>query len=99
MSLQRRVLTRQGCFWRNLQSGLKGRTVGATQEARFISYCRLLPPREIAKLFETNGMVGRGGGDRIHEPCGVGRMGKRENFTVYKIDYSAVVEKPEIAWK
>jgi hypothetical protein len=28
------------------------------------SYCRLLPPRKTAKLFEANGMVGRGGGDR-----------------------------------
>ena len=37
---------------------------GATQEARFIAYCRLLPPREIAKSFGANGMVGRGGGDR-----------------------------------
>ena len=31
----------------------------------FISYCRLLPPREIAKSFSANGMIGRGGGDRI----------------------------------
>ena len=30
----------------------------------FISYCRLLPPREIAKSFSANGMIGRGGGDR-----------------------------------
>jgi len=28
---------------------------GATQEARFSSYCRLLPPRPIAKLLEGNG--------------------------------------------
>src|SRR6266704_2963485 len=31
------------------------------------AYCRLLPPREIAKSFGANGMVGRGGGDRIYE--------------------------------
>src|SRR5215472_5191440 len=31
----------------------------------FIS-CHLLPPHEIAKSFLANGMVGRGGGDRIH---------------------------------
>jgi hypothetical protein len=29
------------------------------------SYCRLLPPSEIAKSFLANGMIGRGGGDRI----------------------------------
>src|ERR1700680_2200884 len=28
------------------------------------SCCRLLPPREIAKSFLANGMIGRGGGDR-----------------------------------
>jgi hypothetical protein len=27
------------------------RAIGATQEAHFISYCRLLPPRKIAKSF------------------------------------------------
>src|SRR5258705_4455962 len=32
------------------------------------SYCRLLPPREIAKSFSANGMVGRGGGDRTRSP-------------------------------
>ena len=37
---------------------------GATREARLIPYCRLLPPREIAKLLSANGIVGRGGGDR-----------------------------------
>ena len=31
-------------------------------------YCGLLPPREIAKSFSANEMVGRGGGDRIHDP-------------------------------
>jgi len=41
---------------------------GATQEARLSSYCRLLPPREIAKLFSAHGMVGRGGGDRTRPP-------------------------------
>ena len=30
----------------------------------FFSHCRLLPPREIAKSFSANGMIGRGGGDR-----------------------------------
>src|SRR5215467_3913800 len=30
------------------------RAIGATQEAHFISYCRLLPPRETAKLFGTH---------------------------------------------
>ena len=30
------------------------------------SYCRLLPPREIAKSFWANGMVGRGSGDRTN---------------------------------
>lgn len=40
--------------------------VGATLEALFI--LRLLPPREVAKLFGTNGMVGRGGGDRTNLP-------------------------------
>jgi hypothetical protein len=43
------------------------RAIGATQEAHFISYCRLLPPRETAKLFGTHEMVGRGGGDRTHD--------------------------------
>src|SRR5215469_1418855 len=38
------------------------------KEAHFISYCRLLPPREFAKSFSTNGMVGRGGGDRTRPP-------------------------------
>jgi|SRR6266853_439229 len=32
------------------------------------SYCRLLPPRKIAKSFSANGMVGRGGGDRTRPP-------------------------------
>jgi hypothetical protein len=36
----------------------------ATHEAQFISYCRLLPPRKIAKFFSANGMIGRGSGDR-----------------------------------
>jgi hypothetical protein len=36
--------------------------MGATLEA--LSYCRLLSPREIAKSFSANGMVGRDGGDR-----------------------------------
>lgn len=34
---------------------------------RHFSYCRLLPPRKTAKVFETNGIVGRGGGDRTHD--------------------------------
>ncbi len=37
---------------------------GATQEARFSSYCRLLPPRQIAKLLEENKITGAGDGNR-----------------------------------
>ena len=37
---------------------------GATQEARFISFCRLLPPRQIAKLLGGNKMTGAGDGNR-----------------------------------
>jgi len=40
--------------------------MGATLEA--LCYCRLLPPRKIAKSFSANGMVGRGGGDRTLDP-------------------------------
>jgi hypothetical protein len=39
---------------------------GATQEARFSSYCRLLPPRQIAKLLEENKITGAGDGNRTH---------------------------------
>ncbi len=45
----------------------KAEPLGATQEAHLISYCCLLSPREIAKLFGTHEMVGRGGGDRIQQ--------------------------------
>src|SRR2546429_3345994 len=34
----------------------------------FFSRCRLLSPREIAKSFSANGMVGRGGGVRTRDP-------------------------------
>src|SRR5437660_9296172 len=34
----------------------------------FFSRCRLLSPRESAKSFSANGMVGRGGGDRTRPP-------------------------------
>src|SRR5260370_24683193 len=34
----------------------------------FVSYCRLLPPRQIAKLLLGKRMVGRGGGDRTLYP-------------------------------
>src|SRR5437660_5082869 len=37
----------------------------------FFSRCRLLPPREIAKSFSANGMVGRGGGDRTLYPLNI----------------------------
>jgi hypothetical protein len=37
---------------------------GATQEARFSFYCRLLPPRKIAKLLEENKITGAGDGNR-----------------------------------
>jgi hypothetical protein len=33
------------------KNDLEGRAVGATHEAHIVSYCRLLPPREIAKSF------------------------------------------------
>jgi len=36
------------------------RAIGATQEAHFISYCRLLPPRQSAKLLEGNRVTGSG---------------------------------------
>jgi hypothetical protein len=39
---------------------------GATQEARFSSYCRLLPPRPIAKLLQGIKMTGAGDGNRTH---------------------------------
>jgi hypothetical protein len=39
------------------------RAIGATQEAHFISYCRLA---KLLKLFEANGMVGSGGGIETH---------------------------------
>jgi hypothetical protein len=45
-----------------------GSPICATQEAHFISYRRLLPPRETAKLFLADGWVGRGGWDRICIP-------------------------------
>jgi hypothetical protein len=51
----------------NLNSELTSRSrepYGATHEAQSASYCRLLPPREIARSFSTNEMIGRGGGDR-----------------------------------
>jgi len=54
-----------GCVGINF---LFARAIGATQEAHFISYCRLLPPREIGKSFSANGTIGRGGGDRTHRP-------------------------------
>src|SRR5207244_5029407 len=38
-----------------------------TLEARFFSRCRLLSPRESAKSFLANGVVGRGGGDRTRD--------------------------------
>ena len=34
----------------------------------FFSYCRLLPPREIAKFVLAHGLVGRGGGGRTRPP-------------------------------
>ena len=52
-----------------VQSGLifrSPRAKGATQEARFSSYCRLLPPRQIANLFEGNKVTGAGDGNRTH---------------------------------
>jgi len=48
------------------------RAMGATLEA----HCRLLLPRQIAKLFKGKRMVGRGGGDRKYyraEFQGLGR--------------------------
>src|SRR5215472_7071637 len=39
---------------------------GATQEARFSSYCRLLPPRPTATLLEGNEVTGAGDGNRTH---------------------------------
>jgi hypothetical protein len=39
---------------------------GATQEARFSSYCRLLPPRPIAKLLQGTKMTGAGDGNRTY---------------------------------
>jgi hypothetical protein len=41
---------------------------GATIEAHFISYCRLLPPRPIAKLLQGNKMTGAGDGNRTEHP-------------------------------
>jgi hypothetical protein len=44
-------------------------------------YCRLLPPRQIARLFKGKWMIGRGGGDRKHYQAdfqGLGRnVGER----------------------
>ncbi len=48
---------------------------GATQEARFSSYCRLLPPRQIAKLLEENKITGAGDGNRTHVPS-LGSVGR-----------------------
>jgi hypothetical protein len=63
------------CFWRGRHFG-EGHAIHfcVCESHRrhpwgsFFSYCRLLPPREIAKSFLPNGMVGRGGGDRTHIP-------------------------------
>ncbi len=44
------------------------RAIGATQEAHFISYCRLLPPRQSAKLLEGNRVTGAGDGNRTRTP-------------------------------
>ena len=52
-----------------VQSGLISvllESKGATQEARFSSYCRLLPPRQIAKLLKENKITGAGDGNRTH---------------------------------
>ena len=49
------------------------RAKGAAQEAHFGPYRCLLPPRKTAKLFEANGMVGRGGGDRTRPPISKSR--------------------------
>ena len=57
---------RLGCMSQSIFA--LARAIGATHEAHVISYCRLLPPREIAKSFSANGMVGRGGGDRTEHP-------------------------------
>src|SRR2546427_12453514 len=46
----------------------------------FISYCRLLPPREIAKSFSANGMIGRGGGERIRAPL----IGNQKDAATHK---------------
>jgi len=78
------------------QNGLKGRAVGATQEAHFISYCRLLSPREIAKLFGRHEMVGRGGGDRTDDPLAYASVLSLEDLTAYNIDYSGVDENPQV---
>ncbi len=43
-------------------------SLGATLEAHFISYCRLLPPRQSAKLLEGNKMTGAGDGNRTEHP-------------------------------
>jgi hypothetical protein len=47
--------------------------------SRLVPYCRLLPPCEIAKSFSTNGMVGRGGGDRTHDLFACRRLYKPYN--------------------
>jgi len=43
-----------------------GRAKGATHEALFVSYCRLLPPRPTAKLLEGNKVTGAGEGNRTY---------------------------------
>ena len=60
----------------------------------FISYCRLLPPREIAKSFSANGLIGRGGGDRKHyraEFQGVRRnAGERQPSLLLRLGFRAI---------
>jgi hypothetical protein len=66
---------------------------GATQEARFSSYCRLLPPRQIAKLLEGNGVTGAGDGNRTN-PIGQNK-GVTARFSVQLESNGVKHLKPE----
>jgi len=49
-----------------------------------------LPPREIAKSFSANGMIGRGGGDRTH---GIGAgLFETGSFRHGSLEFSSPVE-------
>jgi hypothetical protein len=59
---------------------------GATQEARFSSYCRLLPPRPIAKLLGGIKMTGAGDGNRTR----VRSLGRLQNGSMFEVGDAGV---------